>query len=52
MRFSANRCAYSDMPSFSSQSAICCIAVSPIPVSGPYRQDSPNLVSTLIDYAT
>src|SRR5262245_31005641 len=26
MRFSAKRCAYSDMPSFSSQSAICCIA--------------------------
>src|SRR5690349_7973932 len=26
MRFSANRGAYSDMPSFSSQSAICCIA--------------------------
>jgi hypothetical protein len=24
--FSAKRCAYSDMPSFSSQSAICCIA--------------------------
>ena len=26
MRFSAKRSAYSDMPSFSSQSAICCIA--------------------------
>ena len=26
MSFSAKRCAYSDMPSFSSQSAICCIA--------------------------
>ena len=26
MRFSAKRCAYSDMPSFSSQSAICCMA--------------------------
>jgi len=25
MRFSAKHCAYSDMPSFSSQSAICCI---------------------------
>ena len=28
IRFSANRWAYSDMPSFSSQSAICSIAVS------------------------
>src|SRR6266446_717675 len=27
MRFSAKRWAYSDMPSFSSQSAICCMAV-------------------------
>src|SRR5262249_40579629 len=26
MRFSAKRCTYSDMPSFSSQSAICCVA--------------------------
>jgi hypothetical protein len=26
MSFSEKRCAYSDMPSFSSQSAICCIA--------------------------
>ena len=26
MSFSAKRSAYSDMPSFSSQSAICCIA--------------------------
>ena len=29
MSFSAKRCAYSDMPSFSSQSAICCIAAHP-----------------------
>ena len=30
MSFSAKRSAYSDMPSFSSQSAICCIAAQPI----------------------
>ncbi len=30
MRFSAKRSAYSDMPSFSSQSAICCIAANPL----------------------
>src|SRR3974377_562572 len=34
MRSSANLCAYSDMPSFLSQSAICCMAVTP---SGPDR---------------
>ena len=33
MRFSAKRCAYSDMPSFSSQSAIRCIG-DPVPVYG------------------
>src|SRR5262252_4775551 len=36
MSFSANLCAYSDMPRFLSQSAICCMAVTAIP-SGPDR---------------
>jgi hypothetical protein len=31
MSFSAKRCAYSDMPSFSSQSAIRCTAAHPLP---------------------
>ena len=41
MRSSANLCAYSDMPSFLSQSAICCMAVTEIP-SGPDRVFPPR----------
>jgi hypothetical protein len=33
MSFSANLCAYSDMPSFLSQSEICCIVVTKIRAS-------------------
>ena len=50
--FSANRCAYCPRPSFSSQSATCCIAAAPR-IIGPHRPQSiPNGYSVGVEVGT